>query len=292
MLLIEANGVEARRFWTEWTEWNERAFESCAAFFGENRLEEIGCKCIHGPVKKAHILSEIRRTVRANGGQPMGERAFYNETGIKRADWYGKFWARLSDAVKEAGYTPNEFPDEKQYSNDDMLSHYARLAQELGRLPTKGDLRLQKRRDSNAPNDKTYETRFGPKLRLVRQLSTYCSSGPEYADVLGWCQDYITNNGRDISVEPSTEGEIGYVYLMKMGKYCKIGRTNDFMRRGSEITTQLPERAHMMHFFQTDDPSGIEAYWHRRFAEKRREGEWFELDAKDIAAFKRRKKFM
>lgn len=281
-----------RRFWTGRTEWNVRAFKSCAAFFGENRLEGIRCKCIHGRVEKAHILSEIKRTVRANGGQPMGERAFYNETGIKRTDWYGKYWARFSAAVKEAGFTPNNFPDEKQYSDDDMFNHYSSLAQELGRLPTQGDLVLQKRRDSNAPSYQTYTTRFGPKLSLVRQLSTYCSSRPECADVLEWCQDYITNNGRDISVESSAEGEMGYVYLVKMGKYCKIGRTNDFTRRGSEITTKLPERADMMHFFQTDDPSGIEAYWHRRFAEKRREGEWFELDAKDIAAFKRRKKFM
>lgn len=243
-------------------------------------------------VDKEHILNEIRRTAADNGGRLLGERAFYSETGISKTDWWGKFWARFSDAVREAGFSPTEFPDEKQYSNEDMLGSYARLAQELGRLPTVGDLKLKKRHDPNVPNSKTYETRFGSKLELVRQLASYCANWPEHANVLVWCQDYITKNRVAATDECGPEGEIGYVYLMKMGKFFKIGRTNDVVRRGREITIQLPEQAIRTHFFRTDDPAGIEAYWHRRFAGKRRNGEWFELSAKDIAAFKRRKSFM
>jgi hypothetical protein len=55
---------------------------------------------------KLFILQEIKRTAEGNGGRPLPQREFESQTGITRFDWFARFWARWSDAVREAGYGP------------------------------------------------------------------------------------------------------------------------------------------------------------------------------------------
>jgi len=61
--------------------------------------------------------------------------------------------------------------------------------------------------------------------------------------------------------------------LIKSGRFYKIGRTNAAGCRQYELGIQLPEGVKEIHVIRTDDPNGIEAYWHKRFNEKRKKGE-------------------
>ena len=85
-------------------------------------------------------------------------------------------------------------------------------------------------------------------------------------------------------------GVQGYVYMLRSGKHYKIGFTNSPVRRFREVRIELPSETVQVHTVETDDPKGIEAYWHKRFAGKRiRDSEWFELSADEVRAFKRPK---
>ncbi len=236
---------------------------------------------------KAHILRQIKRTADANGGVPLGIKRFTAETGIKLGDWFGVHWARWSDALREAGCEPNQRTE--AYEDEELLEHYAKLAAELGRLPAQGDLRLQTKRNSDFPHDATFSRRWS-KVELVVRLLAFCRDREEFKDVVRLCEEYAPQSQQEEEPAP-TSGEIvmGYVYLIKMGKYYKIGMTNSVGRREYELNLQLPERTELVHVIATDDPAGIEEYWHKRFATKNTNGEWFLLDSADVAAFKRRK---
>jgi len=238
-------------------------------------------------MNKEFILEEIRRTASANGGVPLGSKRFEQETGIKRTEWWVKIWPRWSDAVREAGFEPNKLTS--AYDKTTLLRRYADLTKQLGRIPTSADVRFKSRNEPGFPNQKTYENRLGSMRELVKQAVAYCREQDGYQDVVCLCDDYTRRNPDLREMAEPSELPMGFVYLIKSGRFYKIGKTNAAGRREREIALQLPEKTTTIHMIRTDDPSGIEEYWHKRFGSNRKNGEWFELSATDVAAFKRRR---
>lgn len=115
---------------------------------------------------KAYILSEIRRTAEANGGKPLGQEKFCAETGLKLSDWSGRYWARWSDALIEAGLQPNKFTS--LVPDDVVVGQVAGLVRELGHFPVSNELRMKARRDSSFPSHTTIGRLGGMRELKVR----------------------------------------------------------------------------------------------------------------------------
>jgi Meiotically up-regulated gene 113 len=234
---------------------------------------------------KDHILKEIRRTAEGNGGTPLGKQRFSHETGIKPSDW-GKFWACWSDAIRESGLEPNQL--QSAHSETSLLEKYAQLVRELGHLPSSGELRLKAHNDPEFPSRTSFD-RFGPKTNLAKRVVEHLQNRDGSADVVALCEQYVPPRPPSVDNLKQAVPGAGYVYLLRSGRFYKIGKTNAIGRREYELGIQLPEKITKVHVISTDDPSGIEAYWHKRFEAKRKKGEWFQLTAADVSAFKRRK---
>lgn len=172
-------------------------------------------------MNKSYILNEIKRTATANGGVPLGRLGFFKETGIREADWRGRFWARWNDAVREAGLEPNQKTEAR--SDDSMIEQFIALMRELGRFPVVSEMRLKKLRDGSFPNERTFE-RFGSRPQFVEKILDYCSGRKGYEDIAPLCDGVAIGHASE-SDDDESEEAFGFVYLLKSGRHYKIGHT-------------------------------------------------------------------
>lgn len=239
---------------------------------------------------KETILTEIKRTAEENNGKPLGRGRFEKESGIKPYDWQ-KYWVRFSDAQKEAGFTANTL--QVAYPDEFLLAKIANLARKLGKFPGELEITFEKRNnDSVFPSKAVFSDRFGLKEQFVKKVLEFCERNSDYNDVAELCSDVLKKQYTKENENSIAKNYVGEVYLFKSGRYYKIGKTKDTVRRGSELRIQLPERIELIHSIKTDDPGGIESYWHRRFESKRMNGEWFDLNGTDIKTFKQWRKIV
>ena len=231
------------------------------------------------------IIAEVLRTAEENGGTPLGKAKFRAATGITDGDW-GRFWARWGEVVAEAGFEPNSL--RAAYDDEYVFEKLIELVRELGRYPVINEIKLKARNDKSFPSHNVFQSR-GKKRELAAKLLSYCQTRAGYDDIVEVCL-LVSDTDDEVEEESAAfEEDGGFVYLMKSGRFYKVGRTNSVGRREYELSIQLPEKLEQIHVISTDDPEGIESYWHSRFKEKRANGEWFRLSADDVRAFKRRK---
>lgn len=240
-------------------------------------------------MQRDDILAALRRTAQDNGGKPLGMARFARVSGIGTYDW-SKYWPRFSDLQREAGFEPNKLTS--AFADDYLLDRLAGLVREINHFPIKNELTIRRHHDPTFPSKDAYE-RLGNKDQLISRVFAFCQGKREYVAVVRLLEPLvkpkasITTELTDLS---SKESRYGFVYLIKErpGHY-KIGASDDPDRRVYELT-KGPYKYSLESTIQTDDPYGVEAYWHKRYEGKAKRGEWYILNAADVKAFKRWKR--
>jgi hypothetical protein len=234
-------------------------------------------------MSKERIIDQIRRTAAENGGVPLGYRTFIDVTGIGTAQWRGKYWRSWSEAVQEAGFAPNR--PKEPHGREVLILALTKLTAKLGRFPTQADAMLEKRAEPTFPSMSAFDRHLGKRAEMIELVRRYATAHPEYCAVIG-----VLPEANDAETDDeSAERTDGAVYMLKLGRHYKVGKSFRVPQRHQEIAIELPEKPEVVHVITTDDPNGIEKYWHRRFAAKHTNGEWFALTREDVRAFKRRR---
>lgn len=234
---------------------------------------------------RERILGEIKRIAEMNGGSAPGQIRFEKETGIGPNEWLGKIWARWGDAVSEAGYQQNDWNARADESK--ILDDFADACRHFGHPPTNAELGLYGRERTEFTSPKTFSRRFGSKNGVIAALRQRALERGEI-DLINMLPE-IEVTAATSPASAAQKASEGSVYLLQSGYYYKVGRSDELEKRVKQISIALPDKVELVHNIRTDDPPGIEAYWHRRFAERRANGEWFKLTPDDVRAFKRRK---
>jgi Meiotically up-regulated gene 113 len=245
---------------------------------------------IESNVVKNEIISLICKLANEAGGVPPGQRKFATETGIKDHVWRGKIWVKWTDALAEAGFDSLKWIE--KFDDEFLLTKLGDLAVRLGHFPSQSELRYESANNSNFPSTTAFKKRWGMS-QIAEELARYAAKF-ENATVSRLATDYLQAKPvkEVLKAEFTNAAAKGHVYLQKVDKRFRIGKTNSLVGRYRQVQLETPHKVEYVHTILTDDPDGVEKYWHKRFEPLRLQisGDWFVLKPTDIAAFKRWKK--
>jgi hypothetical protein len=236
---------------------------------------------------KLDVINRIRALASARGGHVSFD-AFLRETGIKDKWLRGQEWySGWNSLLSEVGLETRAF-SRARTPLDTVAESVASLTERLGKWPTEDDIRRARARDRSFPSVQVVG-RFRRSGALARAVVELAEGSGRFLSAAAIAKPHLVAEP-DPEAASSKERVKGYVYMYRSGRRYKVGKTSDPSRRFREVGLVLPDETHFVHSIPTDDPTGIEAYWHERFSSKRvRNTEFFELDSSDVQAFKRRK---
>lgn len=100
-------------------------------------------------------------------------------------------------------------------------------------------------------------------------------------DALNWERD--PHSPKPAAAPRPRKVEAGTIYVIASGGRYKIGRTTQLGARMRAFRTSTPLPVELVCSFAVPDTAVAEQEWHAVFAAKRLSGEWFALDAEDLA---------
>ncbi len=241
---------------------------------------------------KDELIALLRQTAARNGDRPLGAVAFYRKAGVAKEDLWNVGLRSYGDLCELAGFRRNRL--QGPMDPDQLLEKLAFLAAKLQRWPDNTDRKIAHLSDPTFPSYEAYRTARNKRGSLEQQLLDWCSTRPQYSEVQRAVEARLAQSGNHSERAQLRKVVNGYVYLFRYGNHgrdYKIGMSEDASRRHSQLSAVFPGQLPVVHVIETDDPRGIEQYWHQRFEAKRIEGkkEIFRLDPLDIAAFRSRK---
>jgi Meiotically up-regulated gene 113 len=234
---------------------------------------------------KLQVIRRLTQLASERGGH-ISFRAFVEATGLSDRWLRDQPWFQGWNALlTEAGLETKSFKVDRTPPTT-IAEAVAGLIIRSGKWPTEDELRRERARNSTFPSATLISTmrRSGALARLIVELGALQPAFSAAAEI-------AVKHEAPAPDEANLDEKIkGYVYMLRSGRSYKIGKSIDPSRRFREVRLELPDETSQVHAIATDDPSGIEAYWHQRFASKRvRNTEFFSLTAEDVRAFKRRK---
>ncbi len=247
------------------------------------------------PISREEILLEIRKYVVDHAGEVPGERTFEAATRIKSWSWKGRIWARWTDAVREAGFDPNVL--QQKIPDEELIAKLAEFVSSLDHFPIRDEINVHARSAPDFPVWQTIVKRFGGMPQTAAALLEHArSTGNEKLESL--CEERVrqeelkppTKNGK----QTHTPVAAGFVYLKYSPslRLYKIGKANNPAKRGAGISLLLPVDLIPKHEIRTDCPFLLEKYWEQRFKQKKKQGEWYDLNSADVETFKSRREFI